>query len=78
MEWYQNGILSIQGLSTTTGQPLGQLPLYKFNTNFLHYYQVIIAIPKNLLNMARNETLLKKGNFTLIIPLISARRIYSN
>ena len=54
----------------------GQLMLYQDfldnyhckKTNFLHYYQVISAILKHWLTMARNEAL--KKNFTLIIPLI--------
>jgi len=50
-EWYQNGILSIQDLITT-----GQLMSYQ---DFLNNYpckQVISAIPKRLLNEAKNGT----------------------
>ena len=63
-EWYQNGILSIQDLLTTTGQ---LMPYQDFlnnyhckKTNFLHYYQVISAIPKHLLTIARNGALIEK------------------
>ena len=67
-EWYQNGILSIQDLLTTTGQLMSYqdfLDNYHCKkTNFLRYYQVISAIPKHLQIMARNEGLIK--NFTLI------------
>ena len=47
-EWYQNGILSIQDLLTTTGQLISYqefLDNYHCKkTNFLHYDQVIRAI----------------------------------
>ena len=63
-EWYENGILSIQDLLATTGQPMSYqefLNNYQCKkTNFLHYYQVTSAIPKSLLTIARKKALIKK------------------
>ena len=63
-EWYQNGILSIQDLLTTTGRLMSYqdfLNNYQCKkTNFLHYYQVTRAIPKYLLTIARKKPLIKK------------------
>ena len=66
-EWYQNGILSIQDLLTTSGQLMSYQDFLSnylcTNTNFLQYYQVISAIPKHLLTKARNEAPVKKELF---------------
>ena len=63
-EWYQNGILSIQDLLTTSGQLMSYQDFmdnyHCKKTNFLQYYQVISAIPKHLLTMAKNEAPIQK------------------
>ena len=63
-EWYQNGVLSIQDLLTTTGQLMSYqdfLNNYQCKkTNFLHYNQVTSAIPKYLLTIARKKPLIQK------------------
>ena len=63
-EGYENGILSIQDLLTTTGQLMSYqefLNNYQCKkANFLHYYQVKSAIPKYTLSIARKKALIKK------------------
>ena len=72
-EWFKKGILSIQALLDTTGQPMSYQEFtikYSCKTNFLQYYQVISAIPKHLLAKAKstkpiNKELYPDSNFSL-------------
>ena len=72
-DWFNKGILSIQDLLDDAGNILSY---QEFNnkcsckSNFLQYYQVISAIPKDLLNKAKHSDPIRKElysteNFTI-------------
>ena len=63
--WFENEILTIQDILNENGKflPFKEFKqIYNVNCNFLNYYQVINAIPKHLLEKARN-TQLNKNHF---------------
>ena len=73
-EWHQKGIFSIQDVLSDHGKFLSYqefVQKYNLKCNFLWYFQVLSAIPKNLREKARVTTLDKhqfeKDNF--IFPL---------
>ena len=66
-EWRDKGILSIQDLLDDTGHILSYPEFktrYACRSNFLQYYQVISAIPKNLLNKAKTSAPVKKESYS--------------
>ena len=52
MEWYKIGIRTIRDLSDENGQ-IFQSKYSLQKTTFLHYYQVVSAIPSHLLTKAK-------------------------
>ena len=64
-DWFVSGIISIQDILSENGKFLSFQEfqhIYKINCNFLNYYQVVSAIPKHLLERAK-QTQLKKTLF---------------
>ena len=64
-KWHQHGVLSIQHLLNNKGKFLSYqefLGKYDLDCNFLRYFQVLAAIPKHLLEKAR-QTLVDKNIF---------------
>ena len=62
-DWFNKGILSIQDLLDDAGNILSYQEFnnkYSCKSNFLQYYQVISAIPKDLLNKAKLSDPIKK------------------
>ena len=80
-EWFQKGIISIKDLLTENGKFLTfqEFSLkYSCKTNFLQYYQVISAIPKHLLSIAKQTDDFNKSFFISndkIFPLSEAVQI---
>ena len=80
-EWFQKGIISIKDLLTENGKFLTfqEFSLkYSCKTNFLQYYQVISAIPKHLLSIAKQTDDFNKSFFISndkIFPLREAVQI---
>ena len=72
-DWFDSGIFSIQDILSENGKFLSFQEfqqIYKIKCNFLNYYQVVSAIPKHLLERAKqiqlNKTLfLDSENFQL-------------
>ena len=72
-DWFDPGIFSIQDIPSENGKFLSFQEfqqIYKIKYNFLNYYQVVSAIPKHLLDRAKqiqlNKTLfLDSENFQL-------------
>ena len=72
-DWFDSGIVSIQDILSENGKFLSFQEfqqIYKIKCNFLNYYQVVSAIPKHLLERAKqtqlNKTLfLDSENFQL-------------
>ena len=56
MEWYKIGIRTIRDLSDENGQ-IFQSKYSLQKTTFLHYYQVVSAIPSHLLTKAKIQEL---------------------
>ena len=66
-KWFEKGIISIKELLTESGNFLTfqEFSLkYSCQTNFPKYYQVIIAIPKHLLTIAKQTDGFNKLFFT--------------
>ena len=66
-EWLDEGILSIQDLLDDTGHILSYtefITRYACRSNFRQYYQVISAIPKNLLNKAKISDPVRKESYS--------------
>ena len=64
-DWFVSGIISIQDILSENGKFLSFQEfqhIYKINCNFLNYYQVVSAIPKHLLERAK-QTQLKETLF---------------
>ena len=64
-EWFQKGIFLVQGLLEENGQFLTFpefIKKYEVECNFLNYMQVVSAIPKHLLNKAK-ELRVDKSTF---------------
>ena len=65
-EWFSKGIIFINDLLNENGKFLSFQEFqikYDFKTNFLHFYQVINAIPKALVIKARTQDKPPKENF---------------
>ncbi|KAL9957825.1 hypothetical protein ACROYT_G034773 [Oculina patagonica] len=65
-EWFKKGIISIKDLLTENGKFLTSQEFslkYSCQTNFLQYYQVISAIPKHLLSIAKQTDDFNKSSF---------------
>ena len=83
-DWFNKGILSIQDLLDDAGHILSYQEFnnkYSCKSNFLQYYQVIRAIPKDLLNKAKLSDPTRKElyfteNFT--IQLNESTQLVSN
>jgi len=64
-EWFTKGIKRIENLSDDKGQvlpfPVFQRKYLLKKTSFLHYYQVISAIPGHLLTKAKSKDLTSKS-----------------
>jgi len=66
-EWLDEGIISIQDLPDDTDHFLSYTEFktrYACRSNFLQYYQVISAIPKNLLNKAKISDPVRKESYS--------------
>ena len=66
-KWFKKGIISIKDLLTESGNFLTfqEFSLkYSCQTNFLQYYQVISAVPKHLLSIAKQTNGFDKHFFT--------------
>ena len=66
-EWLDKGILSIQDLLDDIGHFLSYTEFktrYACRSSFLQYYQVISAIPKNLLNKAKTSDPVRKESYS--------------
>ena len=66
-KWFRKGIISIKDLLTENGNFLTFQEFsrkYSCQTNFLQYYQVISAIPKHLLSIAKQTDDFDKPFFT--------------
>ena len=66
-KWFEKGIISIKDLLTESGNFLTFQefsPKCSCQTNFLQYYQVISAIPKHLLSIAKQTDGFNKPFFT--------------
>ena len=66
-KWFKKGIISIKDLLTESGNFLTfeEFSLkYSCQTNFLQYYQVISAVPKHLLSIAKQINGFDKHFFT--------------
>jgi len=83
-EWLDEGILSIQDLLDDTGHiwPYTEFKKrYACRSNFLQYYQVISAIPKNLLNKAKISDPVRKESYSAgngIIQLVEFTQLALN
>ena len=83
-EWLDKGILSIQDLLNDTSHILSYTEFktkYAYRSNFLQYYQVISAIPKNLLSKAKTSDPVKKESYSAengIIPLNESTQLDFN
>jgi len=65
-QWFEKGIISIKDLFTESGNvlTLQEFALkYSCQTNFLYYYQVISAISRHLLSIAKQTDGLNKAFF---------------
>lgn len=80
-EWFKKGIISIKDLLDETGNLLTFQVFsrkYSCQTNFLQYYQVLSAIPKHLLSIAKQSDTFDKSLFTSkdnIFPLNESAQI---
>ena len=71
-ECFNKGILSIQDLLDDTGRIMSYAEFksrYACKVNFLQYYQVISAFPKNLLNKA--EPAIELGKSYIPLRMVS-------
>ena len=83
-DWFNKGILSIQDLLDDAGHILSYQEFnnkYSCKSNFLQYYQVISAIPKDLLNKAKlsdpiRKELYSSENFT--VQLSESTQLFLN
>ena len=67
-EWLNKGILSIQALLDDTARIMSYAEFksrYARRLNFLQYYQVISAIPKNLLNKAKTSDRVREESYSV-------------
>ena len=80
-DWFKNGIISIKDLLDETGNLLTFHAFshkYSCKTSFLQYYQVLSAIPKHLLSIAKQPDTFNKSFFTskdIIFPLNESTQI---
>ncbi|KAK2558833.1 hypothetical protein P5673_019049 [Acropora cervicornis] len=76
--WFDSGIVSILDILRENGKFLSFQEfqqIYKIKCNFLHYYQVVSAIPKHLLERAKQTQL----NKTLFLDrYVSPRRNFTS
>ena len=83
-DWFNKDILSIQDLLDDTGNILSYQEFnnkYSCNSNFRQYYQVISAIPKDLLNKAKLSDPIRKELYStenLIIQLNESTQLVLN
>ena len=66
-DWFDLGIVSIQDILRDNGKFLSFQEfqqIYKIKCNFLNYYQVVSAIPKHLLERAKQTQLIKQDTFS--------------
>ena len=77
-DWFDLGIVSIQDILRDNGKFLSFQEfqqIYKIKCNFLNYYQVVSAIPKHLLERAKqtqlNKTLFLDGENFQLSPSLS-------
>ena len=66
LEWFSRGIICIKELHNENGQLLSFqefLSKYEFRTNFLNFYQVFNAIPRELVTKACNQDKPLKENY---------------
>ena len=80
-DWFKNGIISIKDLLDEKGNLLTFHAFslkYSCKTSFLQYYQVLSAIPKHLLSIAKQPDTFNKSSFTSkddIFPLNESTQI---
>ena len=83
-DWFNKGILSIQALLDDAGNILSYQEFnntYSCKSNFLQYYQVLSAIPKDLLNKAKLSDPIRKELYStenLTIQLIEFTQLVLN
>ena len=76
--WFESGIVSIQDILSEKGKCLSFQEfqqIHKIKCNFLNYYQVVSAIPKHLLERAKQtqlkESLFLDSEYFQLFPSIS-------
>ena len=66
-EWFKKGVLTINDLLNESGNFLSFqefLEKYSCESNLLQYYQVVSAIPRRLLSLAKGSDTINKSIFT--------------